>query len=220
MRTARQVERFEGRLEGLGPDEARFKMHCYIACIPRDFWNVFGESVNHNEDTFNSVIVPYTRRHRKARRYGYGLMLMGDNGSGKSMFISYALTQAIYRGYTVYYTTMAQLALDLSRGFHDHEFGREHEELLKSDFLAIDELGKEHDRAEFLQKRLEHILKSRYDDHDPTLLGTNLSYKDFCEQYYSTIKSMVDGKYQKAILEPGDFRKATAAKMRSRMGYE
>jgi hypothetical protein len=219
LRTARQVERYGGRLEGLDPEKARFRMLCYIACIPKDFWTARKEHVSHNRETFDELVLPYVKRHRTARRYGYGLMFMGDNGSGKSMFISYVLTQMIWRGYTVYYTTMSQLALDLGRGFHDHEFAREHEELLRSDFLAIDELGKEHDRSEFLQKRLEHILKSRYDDHEPTLLGTNLGYGDFCEQYHSTVKSMIDGKYQKTVLESGDFRKTTAAKMRKRMGF-
>jgi DNA replication protein DnaC len=219
LRTARQVERYEARLEGLDPDRARFKMLCYLACIPKDFWSAKDADVNHNRDHFEKLVLPYVKSHRKARRYGYGLLLMGDNGSGKSMFLSYILTQMIYRGYTVYYTTMQQLALDISTGFNDHEFARELEEQLRADFVVIDELGKEHDRAEYMQKRLEHLLKSRYDDNDPTLLGTNLSLGDFVEQYHSTIKSMVDGKYSKAVLDTGDFRKAPAAKKRQRMGY-
>lgn len=220
MRTARQVERFAAKVEGLGPDEAHKRMELYLSCVPRLFWETRARDVKHNRETFDSVIAPYTKRHRRARRNGYGLMLMGDNGSGKTMFMSYVLVQMLFRGYTVFYTTLPQLASDISRGFDDREFGWELDERLRSDFLAIDELGKEHDRSEFVQRRLELILKTRYDDRDPTLLGTNLNYGDFCKVYHASIKSMVDGKFEKRALEPGDFRRTTAARMRRDMGYD
>jgi len=138
-----------------------------------------------------------------------------------TMFISYLLTQMIKRGLTTYYTTLTQLDIDIKMGFRDNDLALRLEYMLESDFVAIDEIGKEAFKTDgYLTTRLEHYLKKRYDDAEPVLLSSNIDIESLCKMYGSTIESMFDGKYRTVSLEPGDFRKSTKAKMKRSMGYK
>lgn len=198
-----------------------YKVSCYDACIPRSFWSVASSDVTFNTDVFQSIVVPYRKRHKQALRHGYSLLFLGDNGVGKTMFISYLLTQMIKRGFTAYYTTMMQLDIDIKRGFNSPEMEKRLRYMLESDFVAIDEVGKERFKSDgYLAARLEHLLKQRYDDREPVLLGANIAYDDLVKMYGSTIESMLQGKYQAVAMEPGDWRRAHKKQMRKKMGYK
>jgi DNA replication protein DnaC len=152
-------------------------------------------------------------------RSGYGLLFTGDNGVGKTCFISYILTQMIKRGCSVYYTTLPQLDKDIKRGFNDKEADRRLEQYLGSDFVAVDEIGKEHFKAEsFLNTQFELLLKTRHDDGDPTILASNMDYKALAEMYGPSIASMWDGRYVLVPMESGDFRKMLQARTRKDLG--
>jgi DNA replication protein DnaC len=163
--------------------------------------------------------MPYRKRLKRAYKNGYGLLFLGDNGTGKTLFISYLLGRAVHSGFSIYYTTLKRLDLNIKRGFDDHAAGRRLREMLAADFLAIDELGKEHAKSAYLQSELEDLLKSRYDDGYPTLLASNLGHSDLSQMYGSTIASMIDGRYEKVMLETGDYRQKVSASMRTNMGY-
>jgi DNA replication protein DnaC len=145
----------------------------------------------------------------------------GDNGVGKTMFMAYVLTQMIRRGNTAYYTTLAQLDVDIKRGFKVADAETRLDELLSSDFVAIDEIGKEHYRADsYLNTRLELLMKQRYDDGEPLLMGTNLDFRTLSDMYGASMTSMWEGKYQQVLLESGDFRRSIPARMRKDMGFD
>lgn len=222
MRSAGDVATFRAEADAKwDSDRAAYYTTCYAACIPRMFWDVRSGDVTHNIGVFRDVIQRYCARRQFAQRRGYSLLLMGDNGVGKTMFLSYILTQMIRRGASVHYTTLAGLDVDIKRGFKDGEAERRLDEALDVDFLAIDELGKEHYRGDsYLMSRLEQLLKRRYDDGDPVLLATNLDYEKLCSMYGSSVASMFDGKYHAVQLESGDFRKGVSSKMRADMGYK
>jgi DNA replication protein DnaC len=200
-----------------------FEMEAFEACIPRDFWHVAASDVEFNVNAFRQFVLPYVHRIAKAHRHGYGLLLSGSNGVGKSMFMSFVLTQAIRRGRSAYYTSMLQLDHDIKRGFRDQDAQRRLEWLLTSDFLGLDEMGKEQfksiDQPNFIKTQIERILKQRFDESKPVLLATNLSASALGKTYGDTIASIINGKYQSVAMEPGDIRRRLAAKMAKDMGY-
>lgn len=223
MRSEAECDAFElATTEQLGEDDprVRYRSACYEACVPRTFWNVSGCDVTYNEGVFQAVVVRYRKRLKRALRAGYSLLFVGDNGVGKTMFTSYLLTQAIKRGFTAYYTTLTQLDADIKRGFRDREADQRLQAMLESDFVAIDEVGKERFKPDsFTSSQFESFLKRRYDDGEPVILGSNAAHDDLCKMYGATVESMIDGRYQVVSLEPGDCRRAHKRQMKRAMRF-
>jgi len=224
MRRDIEIENFRTAMfeqYGESSDVANYNILCFEACIPKTFWNIRSKDVTHNIEVFKEVVVPYREKWKKAHKNGYSLLFTSSNGSGKTYFISYILTQIIKRNLTAYYTTLTQLDIDIKRSFGDKDVGDKLECMLDSDFVAIDEVGKEQYKSDsYIKSRLEHFLKRRHDDGDPVLLASNLSYDDLCSMYGTTFESIIDGKYRIVSLEPGDFRKEVKKRMKVDMGYK
>lgn len=201
-----------------------FETEAFEACVPRDFWYVQPEYIEHNVEAFNNYIVPYVKRLNKAHRYGYGLLLSGPNGVGKTTFMSYVLVNAIKRGKSAYYTTMLQLDHDIKAGFNNYLAQQRFEWMMTSDFLGLDEMGKEQfrgiDKPSYIKAQIERILKQRFDESKPVILATNLNKTSMAKAYGDSLASVIDGKYQQVVMEPGDFRKTLSDKMARDMGYE
>jgi DNA replication protein DnaC len=224
MRSKEECEDFDATIEKLIEDETKRALSslAYEACIPKDFWHVVDEDITHNREVFEKIILPYAEKMKLARKRGYGLLLLGDNGAGKTIFTSFVLMKALSKGFTAYYTTLPQLDHDVKRGFNDPEVARRLEWMLTSDFLALDEVGKERYKSGDTHSRLqvERILKSRFDNSLCTLLATNADLETLKELYGDTIISIIVGKYQTVTLEPGDYREKLRERMNKEMGYE
>lgn len=216
------VGEFRDRLleKDLEEEKVEYYAACFEACIPKDFWNKGSKDVKRNKKAFERVVLVYVKKWRTALKYGYGLLFTGDNGTGKSLFMSFILTQMVKRGVSVYYTSLAQLDVDIKSTFNDPERARRLDQQLDCDFLSIDEMGKEHVKDNsYLRARLELLLKTRFDNADPTLIATNLSLDDLEEHYGSSIASMLRGRYQVVPLICPDYRSKVAARMTKRMGF-
>lgn len=234
MRSTEEVEEFKNQVfsKGIREKKKRFLIEAFEGCIPMEFWYIKKKSIKQNVDIFKEVILKYCQKLNKARRRGFGLCLIGDNGVGKTYFLSYVLTRAIKEGKTVYYTTMPQLEYDIMLGFDDKDAKKYLSLMLTSDFLVIDELGKEQRAkreqklkgkkraASFIDQQLERILKNRFDNAMPVLLGSNLDFGDLSKTYGTSVVSVLKGKYLVAELVGDDYREVLAAEMRTEMGYD
>ena len=201
--------------------KVEFMTNCYEACIPKDFWYIEAEKVSHNLTAFNGSVLPYVAKLKKALVRGYGLVFLGDNGGGKTYFISYILTEAIKKGRTAYFTTMPDLDYAIKQSFNDPKSSRRLEEMLTSDFVAIDEIGKERNKKSnvFMDAQVERMMKRRIDDCQPMLLATNMGFDELYDSYGPTVSSMLGGKFHQVVLEPGDFRETLRERMEEEMGY-
>jgi len=190
--------------------------HYYEACIPSDFWNLRAEHIEGNRKVFYKYIQPYCDNLKIALSHGYGLFLIGDNGCGKTTFLSYILGCAISYKCSAYYTTILDLDYNLKSGMNDPSVRKRLEQMLSSDFLAIDEIQKEQykDGDSWIRTQLERILKNRHDNSLPTLLASN---KILDDEYGATITSLLSGKYEEIILEPIDHRPRLKKVMRKNM---
>jgi DNA replication protein DnaC len=195
----------------------------YEACIPKDFWNVDPEGIDHNKKVFVDIIQKYVDGIHHALKKGYGFALLGSNGVGKTYFISYVLSEAIKNGRTAYYTTMPQLAYNIKCGFDDIGMRKRLEWYLTSDFLAIDELGKEKfhkkEQKTFIDTEIERMMKNRCDDALPVILAANMNAEQLFGSYGATIGSIIMGKMKMAAMKDGDYRQKMAKSMNSEMGY-
>lgn len=239
MRTEQEVEAFKKEATrrhilgckkcNAGSDPAcrchtrcRREVLAYEACIPRDFWGVKADQVKHNAEPFKRFVQAYAGQLTQALKNGYGLLLLGANGVGKTMFTSYVLMEAIRQRRTSYYTTLPGLDYNIKRGFGNDSLRDRLDLMFTSDFVAIDEVGKEHFKGEggsWIKTQLERILKQRFDDSMPVLLATNMDFEGLAKAYGPTMASIFNGKYKQVTMMPGDFRANLHEKMEKDMGY-
>jgi DNA replication protein DnaC len=225
MRTLAEIERIQQELlNKFGEKDPRteYFAKCFEAGIPKTFWECSSDWVSDsNRAVFDEVILKYCAKRKKAQRHGYSLLLHGDNGTGKTFFICFVATQMLRRGCSVYYTTLPQLDADLKRSFDDRVWNDRLRSALDADFLAVDEVGKEHIKIDgYARSHFEMVLKTRYDDGDPVLIGTNLDLATLYDVYGSSLSSVWDGKYLKVPLMPGDHRALVVSRMNRDLGVE
>lgn len=191
---------------------------CFEACIPESFWWAERSQVHYNVEIFEDLICGYIKNVPIAHREGAGLFLYGANGCGKSMFLSYILSRIARSGkFSCYYTTMPQLAKDISSTWNDRtgEAANRLAYYQSSDFVVIDELGKEARNKmndSFARQELERWAKERFDKVQPTLWASNVAPSDLEVDpekggYGETIISVIEGRCNVVPMEPGDFRK-------------
>jgi DNA replication protein DnaC len=169
------------------------------------------------------LILVYSKKLKVARKNGYGLYLEGDNGVGKTMFMSYVLVEAVRYGYSAYYSTTSDLEHTMQQGFSDRAIAERMEEMLWSDFFGLDELGGEQVKAgsTWAKMQVERVLKFRLDNRLPTVVATNSSTRKILNCYGPSVSSVLNGNsYQRVLFENGDCRKEGREKMRSEIGYK
>lgn len=146
------------------------------------------------------------------------LILYGSNGSGKTYLSSLVVKEAYRKRYTSFRVTL--------KSFIDMHFKRDKDELIaeklseiiNSEFLVIDEVGKEtFDKSQFNITVFEELLRERDTQGKPTIICTNLPLEGrggLYEQYGKSIQSLIDGNFLKVKFESEDNRHDVTRKKR------
>jgi DNA replication protein DnaC len=226
----KQLDKIVWRCKCKGDDDScdcrrrhRRIVTAYESCVPSDFWFIEEKDIDGNREVFDRIILPYTKKMITACKNGFGLLLLGPNGVGKTIFMSFVLMKAIRRGLSVYYTTVPSLDYWIKASFNDPRLRERLEWYLTSQILAIDELGSERfkDGDSFTRTQLERILKERFDSSAPVLLASNAKDKSAVREMYGpAIGDLLEGKYAVASLSnvEGTYRKKIRKRMKRLMG--
>jgi DNA replication protein DnaC len=166
------------------------------------------------EGPVKESIVSIMNNLEEFKEMGYGLLLHGGKGTGKTMIGSEILKAAIRRGYSAHYDFFPSIIETLSdRDFKAADIRRACENSISSpDFLVLDELGKEFtghknftakDIARFLEI---NVLKKR--SNKTTILISNLDggIDGFQKEYGQFVVSVIKSKLKVVNMEGMDFR--------------
>jgi len=161
-----------------------------------------------------NTILSITKNLEEFKEMGYGLLLHGGKGTGKTMIATEILKAAVRQGYSAHYDFFPAIVDILSkRAFEAEKEKREYEQKLQSvDFLVLDELGKEFtghknfprtDISRFLEI---NILKKR--SNKTTILISNLSggAEGIQKEYGQFVASVIKSKLHIINMEGTDFR--------------
>lgn len=199
----------------------RHALECRLfeACVPRDLWHKTPEDVHFNRDQFEGVILPYMQKIVRAFQIGAGIFLYGPNGSGKTMFLCMVIEYVLRGQLTAYYTTLPQLAQDISDSWRDDATRERLEAYMTSDFVCFDEMGKESWKPQDSHVRVyvERWFKERAARQQPILCASNATVESLSLPperggYGETLFSVIEGTCQIAQMDPGDFRKQVIGK--------
>lgn len=239
MRTIEQIQQFQkisrstylGRCQKCkGSDPhcecyKRYLLACvqYESCIPRDFWDTKASEISHDKAVFRKVIQKYIDKSTSAMRFGYGLVLLGGMGTGKTHFASYVLTEAIKKGRTTYYTTMPQLGYDIKLGFDDRTARSRLMFYWSSDFVMIDDLGKESyrkaDNKSFLRSEIERLVRQRRDEAMPMIMTSDMGRGAFLKNYHDLMTPSMLSRMKIVMLKSTNKLPTSTEAMEKQMGY-
>lgn len=133
------------------------------------------------------------------------LLFRGETGLGKTHLSLAIANIVINKGYSVVYGTAQNILNDLQ----NENFGRTdnlryyERAVLNCDLLIIDDLGTEFKSA-YSVACLYNIINSRLSAKLPTIISTNLTFKELEEKYDQRITSRITGEYTTLILVGND----------------
>ena len=134
------------------------------------------------------------------------LLFMGGVGLGKTHISLSIVAEIIEKGFNVVYGT----AQNIFSGVEKEHFSYSGEtpyldSLLSSDLLVIDDLGTEFGTT-FTQSAFYNIVNTRILSGLPTIINTNLSFKELEERYTPRITSRFIGSYEMITFFGNDIR--------------
>jgi len=154
------------------------------ACIPVRAWDADLRLI---PDTapYKTRIFDYIAKMHELEKAGFGLILYGEQGTGKTTIavqvMKEAMARGAVRGYFVEAAEIPKLAIRRPDTAYDESVW---DQLRGSaQFLVIDDLGSESEESSFWDDRtIREILSSRYNNALPTLITANLSLATLYER--------------------------------------
>ena len=137
------------------------------------------------------------------------LLFFGEVGVGKTHLSLSIVTEVLKQGYEVIYDSIGNL---ISRIEQEH-FSREKSQedtlqiLLNTDFLILDDLGTEF-QTQFNLSVIYTIINTRINRNLPTIISTNLNWKQLSDQYEERIMSRLFAVYESLEFRGPDIRLA------------
>lgn len=171
--------------------------------LPRLFWTT--EVALIEEGPHKKAILRYLSKIDQALGKGFGMVLWGDNDSGKTSAASLCLKEARRRGYSAMFITAAQyIAAYMNKTVFDDAHSVE-QRCKFVDLLVIDDLGKEVVRMEdatvgsvAIARVIDDLVRSRCTSVKPTIITANLDPKTVGERYGRSFVRLL-GKYFSAV---------------------
>jgi DNA replication protein DnaC len=179
------------------------------AGIPASYWTVSFNNFKGDPsyaDLVREVIGNIDSTYDSGKSY----MFVGPLGVGKTFGISSILKMALCKEYTARYSSMVEVINQILSGGNSNAVA----ELLKYDFLAIDEFDNRwifpsEKSEQIFGSTMEYILRSRFQNGLPTILATNNAEVDeILTGMHGKAFSSLRSQYMETVFLSGkDFRK-------------
>ena len=159
--------------------------------IPCGYWRVKIDRLS--DGPHKRIVMRYMRRIDDAVKAGYGIVLCGENDSGKTSIASMILQEARRRGYSGLFLTTQQYLAECEGGtlFDDAQTLQERSKNV--DVLVLDDLGKEvskygtstagHERGVVVARFFDDLIRTRQSNMRSTVITTNL-FPDMIRKKY------------------------------------
>ena len=136
---------------------------------------------NADEGTDKEIIKKaknYVKHFEEMRKDNVGLLLYGNVGSGKT-YIACSIANAIITeySYTVKMRNFAQILNDLQKGGFNLDRNEYIEQITNATLLILDDFGIERN-TEYALEQIYNVINARYLKARPTIITTNLDFKD------------------------------------------
>lgn len=202
-----RYEKYEDLCESLPLDKLTFKN------FNLDFYSgtVIPAGSRCSERDSMKKMVEFCRRY--AREFDFNsksLIITGETGLGKTHISAAVSGVLIRKNVNVIYVSAPNLIQSVDR----ERFGKVYgiDDILKCDFLVLDDLGSEF-KSEFSKSIIYNIINIRTMKRIPTMINTNLSINELACIYENRIASRIMGNFIHMHFVGKDIRQKIGAKM-------
>lgn len=165
--------------------------HLVRANIGRRYWDVQVSDLP--DGPHRKYVEKYVQNIRRMRKEGWGLLMWGANGRGKTTSACCILKSAMelrYSAYCIHSDILKSCFID-KQAFDPDEsvVDRVH----SVDFLLIEDLGKEYrgKGSGWAELCFENVIRKRTQNLQPTLITTNANPAELSEQYKTSAVSLL-----------------------------
>jgi DNA replication protein DnaC len=147
----------------------------------------------HGDEVALEAAMIYLKKHKQMVRAGFGVLLHGDYGTGKTLLTVLMAKELVKLGYNVYFATFSQMVDEFTRGWGDaNEKLRFESKVVKSDIFILDDIGKEfRTKTNLSESTFDHVMRQRALDSRPTFITTNMNMAELKSGYGSAIFSLL-----------------------------
>lgn len=140
------------------------------------------------------------------------MFFFGGTGLGKTLLSSAIAKRVLERGFSVAYDSLSNFLRKIEQEHYGRSEGDTVDMLLSADLVILDDIGSEF-RSGFNDAQIYDIINSRINYRLPTIVSTNLSYKELNTRYNERIVSRLLG-----MFVPVEFR-GRDVRMKRRMSH-
>ncbi len=184
------------------------------AGIPKMYLKRTMDDYRNNVDSqVMKLVEGYIAHLSEMRNEGTGILFFGPNGVGKTGLMIEVL-KAISNsgaGFISTFSTMIRICDKYVESWDCNEAKEDYKiYVLESDFLAIDDIGKEFKgKTDFIVSVLDQVLRSRAIRCRPTFITSNFDAEGIRLVYGDSIASLLNDAFIPLMLVGKDFRKTT-----------
>jgi DNA replication protein DnaC len=153
--------------------------------LPRRFWEA--DFARISEGDHKLAIGKYVAKIVVALKKGFGMVLWGQNGTGKTAAAAVCLKEARRRGVSCLFITANQFITDTISRAPFNDAHTVHQRAKMVDLLVLDDLGKEtyaHDMSkDTVESMFEDLLRHRSANMRSTIITMNLGPSKLEEKY-------------------------------------
>lgn len=143
-------------------------------------YDIIKNNLSNKTGLYNHILNDYLDNIDLAYKKGLSFIFYGPNETGKTFSGCHVLAESIFSGYSGYYIDIRDYVNIRNKVYFNNV--SQYQDYLniieQSDFLVLDELGKESTVSDAFIGTLEHIIKTRSESNLPTILISNLDIRD------------------------------------------
>lgn len=182
-----------GRRDGYSPwkcdCQAQWVLHCYLhhAGIPVGYQRLGWDDVTAVGPDIRAQVEEYREHADRYVQAGFGLILHGTQGTGKTLLAVLLLKGLLGKGYSGYFTSFADLIGVFTQTWRSDDERAWFEQRIRNvTFLVVDDPGKEHGGArgsDLARAAFDGVLRHRVASSLPTIVTTNNSMAETKQSY-------------------------------------
>jgi len=184
--------------------------------LPREFWETTYGEISPEDSDHRQIIGRFMAKMPDVVDKGYGLLLWGPNGHGKSALASLILKEARRWGFVTLFVRSERLR---SARLEKEAFDDAHtlfKRAMLVDVLVLDDLGKEvrGERSAFTDRAIEDLLRERVTQQRTTIITTNIPKDKLTSVYPESLVHGIRAMIFPVHVEGHDYRTVATERMK------